>query len=74
MKIGFLQFAPERLAPASNLAQIRQPLSGSRFDLLVLPELANSGYLFENTAELVAASEPANLSSSFISGLMVFGC
>ena len=60
MKIGFLQFAPTRLDPIRNLSLIQSAIAGSTFDLLVLPELANSGYLFENCAELEMVSEPAD--------------
>jgi len=70
MKLGFLQFPPIRINPADNLKQIRKALVGSIFDLMVLPELANSGYLFESSGELQSVSEPADGSGIFLSGLI----
>jgi predicted amidohydrolase len=70
MKIGFLQFAPTRLDPKRNLSLIQSAIAGSTFDLLVLPELANSGYLFEDREELERVSETANGKGIFLSGLI----
>jgi len=70
MKIGFLQFAPTRLDPIHNLSLIQSALAGSTFDLLVLPELANSGYLFEDRAELEMVSETADGKGVFLSSLI----
>ncbi len=70
MKIGFLQFAPTRLDPNRNLSLIQSAIAGSTFDLLVLPELANSGYLFEDREELEMVSEPADGNGIFLSGLI----
>ena len=56
MNIGFLQFAPTRLDPTRNLSLIQSAIAGSTFDVLVLPELANSGYLFEDHKELEKVS------------------
>ncbi|HOO58319.1 MAG TPA: nitrilase-related carbon-nitrogen hydrolase, partial [Anaerolineaceae bacterium] len=70
MKIGFLQFAPTRLDPIRNLSLIQSAIAGSTFDLLVLPELANSGYLFEDREELERVSEPADGKGIFLSGLI----
>ena len=70
MNIGFLQFAPTRLDPARNLSLIQSAIAGSTFDMLVLPELANAGYLFEDYEELEMASEPADGNGIFLSGLI----
>ena len=70
MKIGFLQFAPTRLDPKRNLSLIQSTIAGSTFDLLVLPELANSGYLFEDREELEMVSETADGKGVFLSGLI----
>ena len=46
MIVGFVQFNPVRYDVAANIAQIERLLAGVRADLLVLPELANSGYMY----------------------------
>jgi len=61
MKIGYLQFCPRFGDPESNIKKIYELISGEEFDLLVIPELANSGYLFSDKAELKKLSEdPGN--------------
>ena len=57
MKIGYLQFKPELRKPKRNLEKVESFISGEKFDLLVIPELANSGYLFEDSKELPCVSE-----------------
>jgi len=57
MKIGYVQFKPEFGKPAENISRIKKLISGKEFDLLVLPELANSGYLFLCQRELDELSE-----------------
>ncbi|MHA1202354.1 MAG: nitrilase-related carbon-nitrogen hydrolase [Candidatus Heimdallarchaeaceae archaeon] len=58
MKIGFLQFKPLFGQVESNLDKLSSMIENSPdFDLLVLPELANSGYVFSSKDELVKASE-----------------
>ncbi|MEA4812957.1 MAG: nitrilase-related carbon-nitrogen hydrolase [Anaerolineaceae bacterium] len=70
MKVGFLQFEPKHAEPEFNINFIRAYLKTSTFDLLVLPELANSGYLHDQKDELLSISEPADGSGPFISGLI----
>lgn len=70
MKIGFLQFGPKHLDPGFNLKFIRAYLDKDDFDLLVLPELANTGYLQDDKAALLQASEPADGSGIFLSSLI----
>ncbi|MCX7878829.1 MAG: beta-ureidopropionase [Ignavibacteria bacterium] len=57
MKVGFLQFAPVLLNPEGNIEKIKQLLSDKEFDLIVLPELSNSGYLFSSVTELESVAE-----------------
>jgi predicted amidohydrolase len=58
VKVGFYQFAPEPKAVPANLARIRRALSNVEADLLVLPELSLTGYLFESREELRRYAEP----------------
>lgn len=58
MKIGFLQFKPLFGQVEDNLDKLSSMIEKAPyFDLLVLPELANSGYVFSNKDELGKASE-----------------
>ena len=59
MKIGFLQFKPELCKPDENIDKIREIILNCKtdYDLLVLPELANSGYLFSSRKDALSASE-----------------
>jgi predicted amidohydrolase len=70
MKIGFLQFEPKHLDPAFNTRFIREYLDGADFELLVLPELANTAYLHDDKEALLAASEPADGTGLFLNGLI----
>lgn len=58
MTIGFLQFKPELCKPEKNIAKIKEIISDCKnsYDLLVLPELANSGYFFSSRREVLSAS------------------
>lgn len=51
MKIGFLQFNPTFGEVERNLYHVASLLGGVRADLLVLPELFNTGYLFTSRKE-----------------------
>lgn len=57
MKIGYLQFKPELFNPEANIRKIEELVKKADFDLLVMPELANSGYLFSSFDELAKCSE-----------------
>lgn len=70
MKIGFFQFNPHHGNASVNLKLISAALYQTQFDLLVLPELASTGYLFDKPAELQALSEPADGSGVFLEGLI----
>ncbi len=57
-RVGFLQFKPVHHKPDENLSYIQKQLSGApEADLIVLPELATTGYLFKDRAELDALAE-----------------
>lgn len=59
MKAGYLQFKPELLKPDDNTEKVKHLINSftNEFDLLVLPELANSGYLFTSVDEAIRVSE-----------------
>ncbi len=57
MKIGLFQFAPVRGRPDTNAATLESALRSADCDLLVAPELATSGYLYLDRAELASVSE-----------------
>ena len=52
MRVGFLQFQPRHQDVGANLAHIERLLARVEADLLVLPELCTSGYMFRDRAEL----------------------
>lgn len=58
MRVSLFQFTPEHGRIAANLARIQAALARVETDLVVLPELCLSGYLFRNRAELCACAEP----------------
>ncbi len=58
MKVGYLQFGPKLLDVEENINVISKTISSvSEFDLLVIPELANSGYVFTAREELAQVAE-----------------
>jgi len=57
MKAGYLQFKPEFCNVDENIKKISSLIQHKDFDLLVLPELSNSGYLFVSVDELEKSSE-----------------
>jgi len=58
MRVGFLQFCPEFGNKEKNLDKAYQALKKVEGDLVVLPELFNTGYLFRSYEELFALAEP----------------
>jgi predicted amidohydrolase len=54
---------------AANVAQVERLLAGVRADLLVLPELANSGYMYASPEELAPCSEAGDGRGPFLSAL-----
>ncbi|MFB3925521.1 MAG: nitrilase-related carbon-nitrogen hydrolase [Syntrophales bacterium] len=57
MKIGFIQFTPDFGNIERNLEKVRELSSGIDADILVLPELFNTGYLFVSEKEVEDLSE-----------------
>jgi predicted amidohydrolase len=57
MKVGYLQFKPEFSDPGYNISLIEDRLRDKEFDLMVLPELSNSGYFFSSFDEVRKSSE-----------------
>ena len=57
MIVGYFQFSPEFGNRVTNLEKVQDSLSGVKADLIVLPELAFSGYYFEDRNELNGLAE-----------------
>jgi predicted amidohydrolase len=57
VKIGFFQTSPLLGRKDENLERAISSIRGAKADLLVLPELFNTGYLFENKEELKRSAE-----------------
>jgi len=63
MKIGYVQLAPELGNPESTRDKVNQLLSQIEdVDLIVLPELCNSGYKFESREQALSLAEPIDKS------------
>lgn len=58
MKIGYYQFAPEFGNVEENRRRIAEAVRSSDADLLVLPELATSGYYYPDTETAYRLGEP----------------
>lgn len=57
MKAGYFQYHPEFGAPKRNLEKVEDSLAGVDADIIVLPELAFTGYFFEDREELKKLAE-----------------
>jgi len=57
LRIGYLQFAPVFGNKELNLQRVEDYLRGAKADLVVLPELFATGYLFESRQELLDLAE-----------------
>ena len=57
MKVGIYQFDVKFGDKKRNLQKVKNTLEATEFDLMVLPECFNSGYLFENQNELKELAE-----------------
>ena len=57
MKIGYYQFRPLFGRVQHNLKRVVTKLAGARADLIVLPELAFTGYYFRDRAEVRQLAE-----------------
>ena len=64
MKIGFAQFKPEFGKIETNIKTMGHLISTAKADLLVLPELATTGYTFTSKDEVRSLSEPFETSES----------
>lgn len=60
MKIGFVQFSPVFGEKEKNFTKVENLLKNISPDLIVLPELFSTGYLFLNKDELHTLAEPAD--------------
>ncbi len=59
-RVGFLQLKPEHLEPETNLRTIeKRLLEAPEADLMVLPELAVTGYLLKDRVEVARLAESA---------------
>ncbi|MGC9312845.1 MAG: nitrilase-related carbon-nitrogen hydrolase, partial [Sediminispirochaetaceae bacterium] len=58
MKIGYFQFAPVFGDVEKNRARIIDAVGQSDAELLVIPELATSGYFFSSTSQVERMAEP----------------
>ncbi len=58
MRVGLYQFAPQHGNVRANLDRIARALSGVEADLMVLPELCTTGYMFVSRPELIRLAEP----------------
>ncbi len=67
MRIGYYQYCPEFGAPAQNLEKVQDTLAGVKADIIVLPELAFTGYFFEDRKELKGLAEDVSDSKTVIS-------
>ncbi len=67
--IALVQFKPERKNVTKNIQKIQSLLQGLSADLIVLPELSNSGYLYAFSQTLIPFSEPANGQGPFLTAL-----
>ena len=61
MKVAYVQFSPRLRDPEYNRGYMAKALAEIRADLVVFPELSNSGYNFSDAADLrQSAEEPAD--------------
>jgi predicted amidohydrolase len=61
--VSVLQYEPIFLKPEENFAKIRAMLEPIKSDLVVLPELALSGYVFKSIDEVAQIAESISLLS-----------
>ena len=68
-RIAILQFEPVRNNVDRNITTIEQQLSEIQADLIVLPEMANTGYLYASQAALEPFAEQSEGKGPFLSAL-----
>jgi len=69
-QIALVQFKPKRKDVQANLDKIQRLLKGLTADLIVLPELSNTGYLYESLVKMLPYAEAKDGSGVFLSGLI----
>lgn len=70
MKVGFLQFNPLFGKKPANFKRVKELLKGMKSDIIVLPELFNTGYTFLNKRELIELAEkPKGDTADFVLSL-----
>ena len=57
LRVGYYQFRPRFGEVGANLRKAVDALTGVEADLIVLPELAFTGYHFKDRAETIALAE-----------------
>jgi predicted amidohydrolase len=60
VRVGYVQFNPVFGRKEANLDRVAGFLDGARADLVVLPELFSTGYVFGSREELLEAAEDTN--------------
>ncbi len=65
MKVGFLQFNPLFGKKTQNFKKVEKLLENTSADIIVLPELFNTGYTFLNKKELSEQAELANAGDTY---------
>jgi predicted amidohydrolase len=69
LRVGFFQFAPKFGEVGTNLSKVMSVLRSAEADIIVLPELAFTGYFFQDRSELASlAQDPAE--SPIVSSLI----
>ncbi|MFC1606439.1 nitrilase-related carbon-nitrogen hydrolase [Candidatus Latescibacterota bacterium] len=64
MKVGYIQFRPEFGNIDTNIEAMKHLISSTEAELLILPELATTGYTFSTKEELKNIAEPFDGSPS----------
>ena len=71
-RVGVFQFEPVRYNVEKNLEVIEDKLQDIQADLIVLPELSNTGYLYDSPESLKPYAEPCDGNGLFLSTLRKF--
>lgn len=70
MRVGYIQFSPIFGQRRANLEKVESFFEGAKADLVVLPELFSTGYVFESKEELLSLAETeAGETFAFLRGL-----
>lgn len=68
-RVGILQFEPVRYDVEQNIKVIEHHLEDAQADLIILPEMSNTGYLYASSKELTPFADTCSNNSPFISAL-----